>query len=158
MKENVATSCNVRDNRVEMASRTTRSSYLLLLIRAYILLIVIDWKLKFRTFDAAHDWMLRAAKAKSSWRNDAAPSTAKAIDEVHDVVEKASRFYYRTQRDCLPAAILAYYLMRKIGIPVSFCMGVKKFPFAGHAWVEYEDRVVFTTPANVEAYRVILKV
>jgi len=130
---------------------------LLLILRAYVLLFVIDWRLKFRTFDAVLKWLnIKSKKAGATANSSATERTV--IQQVRHAVDTATKFYYRTRKDCLPNAMLAYYLMKKRGAPVKFCIGVAKFPFKGHAWVEYEGKVVYTTPASLWQYRAIMKV
>lgn len=55
---------------------------------------------------------------------------------VRDVVRTASRYYYRRRLDCLPCAMTAYILLRWRGVPATLRIGVKRYPFGAHAWVE----------------------
>ncbi len=128
-----------------------------LVVRAWLQMLMIDCRLKFTKFEAVQKWIVEAAKLKANQTNDCPTSAPRVIDEVCRVVQTASRFYYRVRRDCLPNAMLAFYLMRKLGLPVELCLGVRKFPFKAHAWVEFEGRVVFTTPADIPKYKVIMK-
>lgn len=129
----------------------------LLVIHAYLLLFIIDCRLKFTKFDAVLKWLNAAKSRKSTSENDSAARHRVLIARVCRAVETSTKFYYRNQKDCLPNAILACYLMKKLGVPVKFCIGVTKFPFKAHAWVEYEEQVVFTTPANLWKYRAIMQ-
>ena len=127
-----------------------------LVLHAYFLLFIIDWRLKSHSFETVLQWLNdRSGGAKPSRDVGAARI---AIQQVRDAIGRATKFYYRTRRDCLPNAMLAYYLMKKRGVAVKFCIGVTKFPFKGHAWVEYEGKVVYTTPASLWKYRAIMKV
>jgi hypothetical protein len=38
---------------------------------------------------------------------------------------------------CLEQSLVLYFLLRREGIPVTYCQGVQPHPFQGHAWVEY---------------------
>ena len=51
-------------------------------------------------------------------------------------VRTASRYYHRWRLDCLPRSVAIYVLLRRQGVPVTLRIGVKRFPFAAHAWVE----------------------
>jgi len=53
-----------------------------------------------------------------------------------DSVRTASRYYYRRRLDCLPRSLAIYVLLRRQGVPATLRIGVKRFPFAAHAWVE----------------------
>lgn len=127
-----------------------------LVIHAYYLLFIIDWRLKSHSFEAVLQWLNDKSRGARPLRDLDADRIA--IQQVRDAIGRATKFYYRTRRDCLPNAMLAYYLMKKRGIAVKFCIGVTKFPFKGHAWVEYEGKVVYTTPASLWKYRAIMKV
>ena len=49
---------------------------------------------------------------------------------------RATRYYYRRRLDCLPRALAIFVLLRRWGIPATLHIGVKRFPFGAHAWVE----------------------
>ena len=51
-------------------------------------------------------------------------------------VGTASRYYYRRHLDCLPRALTLYLLLRGRGVPATLRIGVKRYPFGAHAWVE----------------------
>lgn len=128
-----------------------------MILRAYVLLFIVDWRLKYHEFDAVLDWLNNRTRKSQTAANS--PETDRLIiQQVSHAMSTATKFYYRTRRDCLPNAMLAYYLMKSNGVPVKFCIGVTKFPFKGHAWVEYLGKVVYTTPASLWKYRAIMKV
>ncbi len=53
-----------------------------------------------------------------------------------EAVRTASRYYHRRRLDCLPRSLAIYVLLRLQGVPATLRIGVKRFPFAAHAWVE----------------------
>ena len=53
-----------------------------------------------------------------------------------EAVRTASRYYHRRGLDCLPRSLAIYVLLRRQGVPATLRIGVKRFPFAAHAWVE----------------------
>lgn len=61
---------------------------------------------------------------------------------VREAVRTASRFYYRRRLDCLPRSLTICVLLRRRGVPATLRIGVKRFPFAAHAWVECLGEVV----------------
>ena len=63
-------------------------------------------------------------------------SSRRTVDRIVEAVRTATRYYYRRRRDCLPRALAIYVLLRQRGVPATLRIGVKRFPFAAHAWVE----------------------
>ena len=61
---------------------------------------------------------------------------------VREAVRSACRFYYRRRLDCLPRSLTICVLLRRRGVPATLRIGVKRFPFAAHAWVECLGEVV----------------
>ena len=55
---------------------------------------------------------------------------------VLEAVRTATRYYYRRRLDCLPRALAIFVLLRWRGVPATLRIGVKRFPFGAHAWVE----------------------
>ena len=58
------------------------------------------------------------------------------LDRTLEAVGTASRYYHRRHLDCLPRSLAIYVLLRRQGVPATLRIGVKRFPFAAHAWVE----------------------
>jgi hypothetical protein len=54
---------------------------------------------------------------------------------------------------CLERSLTLFYFARRVGIPVTYHHGVQPMPFAAHAWVEYEGRVINDIDENVLNYR-----
>ena len=57
-------------------------------------------------------------------------------------VHTATRYYYRRRLDCLPRALTLYVLLRRRGVLATLCIGVKRYPFGAHAWVECLGQVL----------------
>lgn len=129
----------------------------LLMIRAYLYMLLIDCRLTFSDFESVYAWLEAATARQRQCPASDALTARRVIDEVCVAIQRASRYYYRSRKHCLPSALLAYWLMRREGLAVEFCLGVKKYPFRAHAWVEYDGRVVFTTSADLPTYTVILR-
>jgi hypothetical protein len=51
-------------------------------------------------------------------------------------------------RDCLPRSLALYAFLRETGVDVEHCIGVNRFPFAAHAWVEYDGRALVDKPGT----------
>ncbi|HSY82833.1 MAG TPA: lasso peptide biosynthesis B2 protein [Gemmatimonadaceae bacterium] len=54
---------------------------------------------------------------------------------------------------CLERSLALFYFARRIGIPVTYHHGVQPLPFAAHAWIEYQGRVVNDAVEHVQEYR-----
>ena len=59
-----------------------------------------------------------------------------------EAVRAATRYYYRRRLDCLPRALAIYVLLRSRGVPATLRIGVKRYPFGAHAWVECLEDVL----------------
>lgn len=59
-----------------------------------------------------------------------------AVRAVLEGVRTATRYYYRRRLDCLPRALAIFILLRSRGVPATLRIGVKRYPFGAHAWVE----------------------
>ena len=134
----------------------TRAPYRFLTARALFLFVLIDLGLYFFGFN-------RVYKAFGRWtctlkRRVPEAQEQEVLDRTLSSVVTATRLYYRRRKDCLPKSLTIYYLVRRQGIDASLCIGVKKFPFAGHAWVEYGGRIVDDFPRRVPAYTLLTKV
>ena len=64
------------------------------------------------------------------------------VRRTFEAVRTASRYYYRRRLDCLPRSLAIYILLRRQGVPATLRVGVKRFPFAAHAWVECAGEVL----------------
>lgn len=60
--------------------------------------------------------------------------------------------YYPSKAQCLHRSFLAFrFLRQKFAIPVELVIGVKKFPFSAHAWLELNGEVVLDS-IEVKSY------
>ena len=64
------------------------------------------------------------------------------VGQVLRAVEVATRYYWRNRLDCLPRAMATYLLLLRRGVPTKLHIGVKRYPFAAHAWVECRGAVL----------------
>lgn len=105
------------------------------------LLVFVGLDVGFRLF--GFPCIYRIAQHWSS-RRTVAPSGGcdPVVGRTLDAVRVATRYYWRRRLDCLPRAMAVHLLLRYRGVPATLCIGVKRFPFAAHAWVECEGRVL----------------
>jgi hypothetical protein len=87
--------------------------------------------------------------------------------EFDDLLQRAERAFARAEhffvmraapKDCLPRSLALYRFMLSVGVPVDHCIGVIRFPFAAHAWVECRGRVLNDTEANVRLYAELARI
>lgn len=122
------------------------------ILRVLVFFLGIDLGFWALGFDRVFRWVARGGKRPLRPPEDV-PQTE--VDAVFSAVERANRLYYRSRLDCLPRALATYRFLRLRGIPAELCLGVKKYPFAGHAWVEYGGRVLDEIPARVPQYTLL---
>jgi hypothetical protein len=48
-------------------------------------------------------------------------------------------------------------LLRRHLIPADLCLGVKKYPFRAHAWVEWEGELIDDWPQRVGTYKLLTR-
>jgi hypothetical protein len=61
-------------------------------------------------------------------------------------------------KDCLPRSLALFRFLRSAGLPVEHCIGVRRFPFQAHAWVEYHGRVVQDNPSRQLTFRTLARI
>ena len=122
-----------------------------LTLKALAVFILIDVGFSLVGFD----WVRRRAlrgKTRIALLSGAAADSY--IANVVAAVQRATRMYYRKRLDCLPKSLTLFVLLKN-RLPVDLCVGVKKFPFAAHAWVEYGGRIIADAPARIALYTVL---
>lgn len=60
--------------------------------------------------------------------------------------------------DCLPRSLALFRFLRVVGLPVEHCIGVRRFPFAAHAWIEYRGFVVNDNPSRQSVFKVLARI
>jgi hypothetical protein len=129
--------------------------YCVLVSKVIGIFIFLDCGFRFVGFDRTKQRLLRRVR-----RMQPAPPSdhdKAALEEIVTAVDVGTRYYYRKRLDCLPRALTLYYLARRRAIPVEFCLGVKKYPFAGHSWMEYQGEIIGDRPNRVKLYTVLVR-
>jgi hypothetical protein len=72
---------------------------------------------------------------------------------------KAENFFVMktAPKDCLPRSLALYRFLILIGIPVEHCIGVLRYPFGAHAWVEFQGKALFDQQDYVRSYAVLAR-
>lgn len=128
----------------EARMRTVRT--LLLGIYAWGLFVVLDLAFHTVGFQRVHRAVTRLHVRR------APRHVQMTIEMTTTAVACATRWYVRRGPDCLPTALTTAVLLKRQGLPARLCIGVKKYPFAAHAWVVSGDQILDHPPQTYRAY------
>lgn len=129
------------------------SAPVLLTMRIVVFFLVLDVAFRWLGFERVRSWVMRRSEARP--RHEECQSIDELVMRSYRAVVAATAVYYRRRKDCLPRALAIYHFLRARGAPVEFRLGVKKFPFSAHAWVEYRGQVVDISPRISSRYIVM---
>jgi hypothetical protein len=85
---------------------------------------------------------------------NSASSRLKVILRAYWLVRKP---FAQGNPDCLSRSLALFRTLRQAGIDASICIGVRKCPFAAHAWVESANLLLNDRLENVDQYFVIAR-
>jgi hypothetical protein len=111
-------------------------------------LIGADVLLRLRGFDHFHR-VIRRWPTRSARVTDAAD-----VARIRAAVDQASGFYFK-RAWCLQRSAATACLLRLWGFPARLIIGVRRMPFAAHAWVELDGRIINDEPRVCSAFEVI---
>ena len=88
------------------------------------------------------------------------PDVGERLAEAIAAFAKAENFFHmkKAPQDCLPRSLALYRFLRSVGIPAEHCIGVRRFPFGAHAWVEHQGKVVHDHPAQPTVFAELARV
>ena len=114
---------------------------------AYACLARSYLSIRFLPFSMAYTWAARAVSA--------APATPPP--DLHRVLTQfswAERALWsrRGMDDCLPRSLALFVFLRQAGLPVIHRIGVCRYPFRSHAWVEHEAVPLLDDSARIARY------
>ena len=125
-----------------------------------ILFKKIDLRLKNEDFQNVIEGVVRHAEKEplKKYTETERKKVERKIYKSIDNIETASTLYWNEAK-CLHRVIVQYMLYReKYGMPVKMVIGVKKFPFASHMWLEWQSKqrdLVCEYEENIVGYDVI---
>lgn len=67
---------------------------------------------------------------------DATDPDARAAAGLCRAQQLLRRFVHQGRDDCWPRSVALAHALRRAGVDARVCLGVRKFPFLAHAWVE----------------------
>lgn len=78
---------------------------------------------------------------------------------AREAFSRAENFFVlrAAPRDCLPRSLALFRFLRSVGVPAEHCIGVQRFPFEAHAWVECGGSVVHDSPSFTGSYTEIAR-
>ena len=130
-----------------MAERGSEGgSVFMLTVQAFLVFVVLD--VGFRLFGFARVYRLVERWGRSTAAPAGPPDPARVVDRTRRALRTATRYYWRRGLDCLPRSLTLYLLLRRRGVPAALRIGVKRYPFGAHAWVECRGEVLDDTPTS----------
>ncbi|QPR70317.1 lasso peptide biosynthesis B2 protein [Lysinibacillus macroides] len=83
-------------------------------------------------------------------------SDKNAIEEYLEMMDIVCTWYPR-KADCIQKSFLGYRLLRKkYAIPVEIAIGIRKYPFAAHAWLVYNDMNFLYDEEDTAHFKIIM--
>ena len=109
------------------------------------MIFVVKMSLHMSGFGQTMRWIRKRVEAIP----EVASGDLEAIKATEYAVAMAAALY-PGRALCLERSLVLYHYLRRVGQPVTFCLGVQPFPFAAHAWVEYRNEPVNDVPEHVK--------
>ena len=103
-------------------------------IQAWLLFVLLD--AGFRVFGFPRVFLFVDRWGHRSVGQGSLGAHRRTVSRTLEAVRTATRYYYRQRLDCLPRALAVFVLLRRRGVPATLRIGVKRYPFGAHAWVE----------------------
>lgn len=119
----------------------------ILIVKAWLLLMYLDFVAKFRGFSVLHNMVEHEPQAPKPTSDLAAATISRAVDI-------ASVLYFKRVL-CLQRSATTALLLRKCGLPAEMLIGARMIPPAFHAWVEIAGDVINDKPYVREIYQVL---
>jgi hypothetical protein len=111
--------------------------------RAVVCLSLAPLLLRMRGFRSAYGW------ARGAVRSDGSTETQDSSRALRAFAQAEHGFVPRPDlADCLPRSLALFVFLAGAGLPAHHRIGVRRYPFSAHAWVEMEgDPVLCATAA-----------
>jgi len=91
------------------------------------------------------------------------PPKVRAADDWDRILYLTLRAYFamrrlhRRESDCLTRTLVLALTLRRQGVTVDICFGVKTLPFLAHAWVEAAGVVLNDAPESIRNFTVLAR-
>lgn len=134
--------------------RRAKFFYKMLGLRAWAALIRSQWLLERRGFHRAFEMIQMLAKPAAESTSSIDPQAARSI-----FLKAESAYWLKRQpEDCLPRSIALYTFLLQVGLSAEFIIGVCRYPFQAHAWVEVDGIPVIDEQEAVNNYAPIVRI
>jgi transglutaminase-like putative cysteine protease len=117
--------------------------------------IMLDVAFRRSSFRDIHEAVRR--KAESFGVDPPSTRQQKTVDRTLRAVQRATRYYYRSRKDCLPKSLTLYSLLRSQRVPAHLVIAVRRYPFGAHAWVEYRGAPVGELTPQQGGFHVLVR-
>jgi transglutaminase superfamily protein len=118
-------------------------SVLRCMVTIFALKLAVKWFGLWRTLC----WIGRDTAEGAACLNDQAART-----KATELVVATAAAFYPGRALCLEQSLTLYYILRRQGIPVTYCQGVQSQPFQAHAWIEYDGEPLNDMPERVRRF------
>jgi hypothetical protein len=109
--------------------------------------MIVRWSLKLEGYEPTRQWIERRI-ARVPVAGDGNPLVVAAIE--YAVAMGAALFPGRAQ--CLERSLVLYDYLRCRGISAQMRLGIQRYPFMAHAWVEYRGEPINDVPEHVRIF------
>lgn len=102
----------------------------------------------------------RTYQSHLHWRaQPTASKTPRDLSAALKTFNYAENFLLMPQapHDCLPRSLALHRFLATAGFTVAHCIGIKRFPFMAHAWVEANDIPLLDAKPFTEQFKVIAR-
>jgi transglutaminase superfamily protein/coenzyme PQQ synthesis protein D (PqqD) len=126
-----------------------------LTLRAWWSMLYTTRALAMRGFAWTYERYARIAKPIGG-RDD----EAELLQHAERAFSRAENFFvmHAAPKDCLPRSLALYRFLLSVGIPADHCIGVRRFPFEAHAWVECGEHVLYDSESRVHLYAELARI
>lgn len=108
---------------------------------------IVRWALKVAGYERTRQWIERRI-ARAAVTGDGDAQVVAAIE--YAVAFGAALFPGRAQ--CLERSLVLYDYLRCRGITAQMRLGIQRYPFMAHAWVEYRGEPINDVPEHVRIF------
>lgn len=130
--------------------------------KCYVDTLILDYKIRRKNIYSiirkeCNNVSANSIVCETELINEVLKNNQVAILRYFKIIDKVCLIYMGDAK-CLHRSILQYrYLRNKFGLPVKIVVGVKKFPFAAHAWIRWmtNNQEVYENSEGVAGYKVI---
>jgi transglutaminase superfamily protein len=112
--------------------------------RAFIRLIAARLLVRHHGFATAYTWAIKRACSPRGLPTVPLGRASAAFTRAEHILPSSLGLH-----DCLPRSLALFVFLAEAGYEVTHCIGVKRFPFTGHAWVMADSHPVNADPEIV---------